>query len=180
MPSKTRKVPRHRKGPSESATAFPEGTIKLGNDNHNWLVKKDINGIPRWVHANSATLNGFTRFTVDYAAKHIGKDIILYCSEYKDTWPQKGDWIKKPDSTYSKMKFIPTGDAIREKTRIKGWLRTQKPSIKRGTHFYLDGMMHMCQTSKCDDYLADSIQVDSVDGQQLSPNLMNTVAYVKV
>lgn len=30
MPGKTRKIPKDRKGPSESATLFPEGTIKRG------------------------------------------------------------------------------------------------------------------------------------------------------
>ena len=180
MPGKTRKVPKARKGPSESATIFPEGTLKIGNDNRNWLVKKDSNGIPRWVHADSATLNGFSRFNVNYAAKHIGKPITIYTSEYKDTWPKKNDWVKKPDSTYSIMKFVPNGDAIKEKTKIEGWLKTQKPSIKRGMHFVLDGPLYICSTSKCEDYLGDGIQVDSVNGQSLSPNLMNIIAYVKV
>jgi hypothetical protein len=180
MPGKTRKIPKDRKGPSESATLFPEGTIKRGNDNHMWVIKKGSGGISRWVHADSAILNGFTRLTVDYAAKHVGKSITIYTSEYKDTWPKKSDWIKKPDSTYSVMKFIPSGDAIKEKTKLEGWLKTQKPPIKRGTHFYLDGPLYICTTSKCDDYLVNSIQVDSVNGQHLSPNLMNIVAYVKV
>jgi hypothetical protein len=180
MPGKTRKASKDRKGPSESATAFPEGTIKRGNDTHDWLVKKGATGISRWVPINSASLNGFSRLTVDYAAKHLGKPITIYCSEYKDAWPKKNDWVKKPDSTYIIMNFTPSGDAIKEKTNLKGWLKTQKPSIKRSTHFYLDGPLYMCPTSKCDDYLIDRLQVDSLGGQILSPNLMNTVAYVKV
>ena len=78
------------------------------------------------------------------------------------------------------MNFTPSGYAIKEKTKLEGWLKTQKPSIKRGMHFYLDGPLYMCPTSKCDDYLIDRLQVDSLGGQILSPNLMNTVAYVKV
>ena len=180
MPGKTRKAPKDRKGPSESATAFPEGTIKRGNDNHDWVIKKGSNGISRWVPVNSATLNGFTRFTVDYAAKHVGKPVTIYTSEYKDTWPKKSDWTKKPDSTYIVMKFVPSGDAIKEKTKLEGWLKTQKPPVKRGMHFYLDGPLYMCPTSKCDDYLTNGLQVDSLGGQILSPNLMNVIAYVKV
>jgi hypothetical protein len=40
MPGKTRKA---RKGPTESASDFPEGTIKRGNDKQNWVVMKSRN-----------------------------------------------------------------------------------------------------------------------------------------
>jgi hypothetical protein len=179
MPGKTRKMKADRKGPSNSATAFPEGTIKVGNDGHMWVTKKTSSGSPRWVPTISAELNGFKRLTVDYAAKHIGKPITLYCSEYKDMWPKKNDWLKKPDPTYYTMKFVPNGDAIKGKTKIEGWLRTQKPAVKNGDSFTIDGPTYMCPTPKCSDYLADGLQINSSDGQTLSPNLMNTVCYVK-
>jgi len=38
-----------RKGPSESATDFPVGTIKVGNNKKKWIVKKVSNGTQRWV-----------------------------------------------------------------------------------------------------------------------------------
>jgi hypothetical protein len=38
-----------RKGPSESATDFPVGTIKVGNNKKKWIVKKVSNGSQRWV-----------------------------------------------------------------------------------------------------------------------------------
>jgi hypothetical protein len=38
-----------RKGPSESATDFPVGTIKIGNNKKKWIVKKVSNGTQRWV-----------------------------------------------------------------------------------------------------------------------------------
>ena len=38
-----------RKGPSESATDFPVGTIKLGNNKKKWIVKKVLGGSQRWV-----------------------------------------------------------------------------------------------------------------------------------
>lgn len=180
MPGKTRKVKADRKGPSDSATAFPEGTIQLGNDGHMWVTKKSSSGSPRWIPTTSAELNGFKRLTVDYAAKHIGKPITLYCSEYKDMWPKKNDWVKTPDSTYYTMKFIPNGDAVKGKTKIEGWLRAQKPKVQKGMYFNLDGPTYMCNKAKCDDYLADGLQIDSSDGQSLSPQLMNTICYVKV
>ena len=96
-----------------------------------WVTKKSSNGSPRWIPMTQAELNGFKLLTVDYAAKHIGKPIIVYCSEYKDKWPKKSDWVKKPNSTYYTMKFIPNGDAIKGTTKIEGWLRTQKPLVKR-------------------------------------------------
>lgn len=179
MPGKTRKVSKDRKGPSDSATAFPEGTIKIGNDGNEWVTKKSSSGSPRWIPAISAELNGFKRLTVDHAAKHIGKPIILYCSEYKDMWPKKNDWVQKPDSTYYTMKFVANGDALKGKTKIEGWLRTQTPKVKKGTQFSLDGPTYMCPTPKCDEHLADGLQVDSTSGKSLSPQLMNTVCYIK-
>ena len=41
-----------RKGPSESATKFKVGTKMIGNDGNNWIIKKNKNGIQRWVKDN--------------------------------------------------------------------------------------------------------------------------------
>ena len=117
--------------------------------------------------------------TVDYAAKHIGKPITLYCREYKDTWPKKNAWDKPEDSTYIKLKFVPNGDAIKGKTRIPGWLKSRTPMIKKGMRFFIDGPMYECPTSKCDEYLADGLQVDSAEGKIASVDLMGTEVYVK-
>ena len=38
-----------RKGPKESATKFKVGFMKLGNDDKYWIVKKNKNGVQRWV-----------------------------------------------------------------------------------------------------------------------------------
>lgn len=168
----TRKV---RKSPAESATSLPEGTIKS-----NWVVKKASNGVPRWVPSTSVELNGFRLFTVDYAAKHIGKPIILYSREYQDTWPKRNAWSTSDNPTYTKLKFIPTGDAIKGKTRIEGWLKTQKPAIKRGMRFFLDGPIYECHGKKCEDYFEDGMSVDSSNGKIVTYNLMNTETFVKV
>ena len=38
-----------RKGPNESATKFKVGTIMVGNDGNNWIIKKNKNGVKRWL-----------------------------------------------------------------------------------------------------------------------------------
>ena len=174
MVSKTRKV---RKSPEESATLFPEGTIRAG-----WVIKKTSKGVSRWVPEISVELNGFRRFTTDYAAKNIGKPIILYAREYKDTWPEKNHWTKKPDSTHVIFKFIPNGDAFKGKTKITNWLKTQTQAIKNDIQFQLDGPLFMCNNEKCmpGEHMVDGISVNSQDKKTISPALLNTEVFVKV
>jgi len=163
---KTRKV---RKAPVESATSLPEGTIK-----GKWVIKKVTGGSQRWMPTSSVELNGFRLFTTDYAAKHVGKPIILYCREYKEAWPSKTAWSKPQDSTYTMLTFIPNGDAIKGKTRIPGWLKTKSPAIKKGDRFAIDGPLYEGK-----DLLANGVQVDSSDGKGLSTDLMGTEVFVK-
>jgi len=149
----------------------------------------------KWVATSSdkAILNGFRKFTVDYAAKHIGKSLILYTREYGSKWPVRNAWTKaagNADNTYSRMKFIPNGDAgiFPTKKKFVNWLTTRSPSIKEGTHFYVDGETFICNNKAqstspydCDpdEFLADGLQVDTKDKQTLSTNLMNTEVFVK-
>ena len=149
----------------------------------------------KWVAASSdkAILNGFRKFTVDYAAKHINKPVILYTREYGSKWPARNAWTKaagNADNTYSRMKFIPNGDAgiFPKKKKFVNWLTTRSPSIKEGTHFYVDGETFICNNKAqraspydCDpdEFLADGLQVDTKDKQTLSTNLMNTEVFVK-
>ena len=39
-----------RKSPAESATQFPEGTIKTGQNGHTWIITTDRRGVNRWAH----------------------------------------------------------------------------------------------------------------------------------
>jgi len=149
----------------------------------------------KWVAVSSdkAILNGFRKFTVDYAAKHISKPVILYTREYGSKWPARNAWTKSAgnaDNTYSRMKFIPNGDAgiFPTKKKFVNWLTTRSPSIKEGTHFYVDGETFICNNKAqrispydCDpdEFLADGLQVDTKDKQTLSTNLMNTEVFVK-
>lgn len=129
----------------------------------------------------SARLNGFQQFTVDVAAKHIGKPINLYCREFKDAWPKRNAWSSpSSDATHTVMQFVPTGDAIREKTTLPGWLKTRQPPIRPGTHFYLDGPLSLKNAAlKNAVKWNDRIQVDSRDGKIVSYNLLNTEVFVK-
>jgi WD40 repeat protein len=161
-----------KKAPIESAA---EGTIK-----GSWVRKRVKNGVPRWVPDVSTELNGFRRLTVDYCAKHIGKPITLYVREYKEMWPTANAWSKPSDSTYWTAKFVPNGDAVSGKTKIDGWLKSRKPEIKKGAHFYVDGSVDMCHKDKCDDSFPDGVQVDSNGKKLMSLNFMNQEVFVKV
>ena len=58
-----------RQGPSESATIFPVGTIKRGNDGNNWVVIQTKNS-KRWSKLNNNTLQK-TKKTSNKTKKHI-------------------------------------------------------------------------------------------------------------
>ena len=46
---------KQRKGPTASATLFPVGTKRTGNDGGQWMVEANKNGVRRWVrHGSSA------------------------------------------------------------------------------------------------------------------------------
>jgi hypothetical protein len=167
MANKTRKNKGgSRKSPSESATDFPEGTIKVGNNKEKWVVKKVSGGSQRWIPYESVELFGYKALTVDYLAKHIGKPVKIYEREYSDLWPTKSN------SKLFASTFTPNGNAgpLINKKRIEGWLKTQKPSIKDRTVFTIDGS---------GDGL-DSLQVDSINKTIVSSNMMNQEAFVKV
>ena len=61
-----------RQGPSESATTFPVGTIKRGNDGNNWIIIQTKNS-KRWSKLNNNTLKKTkkTSKTSNKTKKHI-------------------------------------------------------------------------------------------------------------
>jgi hypothetical protein len=172
--TKKKNILKTRKAPQESATSLPEGTIKEG-----WVIKKASNGVHRWIQQEFVELNGFKKFTVNYAAKHIGEPITLYGREYADKWPSRTNvWSKG-----NRFLFTPNGDAGRNKTIIHGWLRTQKPEIKKNTRFYIDGPLYFYSNKNIKndgDFIANGLQVDSHNGQVVSDNLMNSELFVRV
>ena len=163
--NKTRKL-KGRKAPEESATSLPEGTMKAG-----WVIKKASNGVPRWIHQESVELNGLKLLTVDYAAKHIGKPITLYCREFKDTWPSKSHWSPKKDATHYTLTFTPNGNARVGSKVLEGWLKSSGP-VKKG--YLIDGPVLQGK-----ELLVDGVQLDSNGGKLMSTNFMNTEVFVK-
>ena len=172
MPAKTRKV---RSSPTESATSVPEGTMKDG-----WVVKK-AGTSQRWMPATSVELNGFRLFTVDYAAKHLGEGIPLFCREYKDMWPTANAWVKKADPTHVVMKFAANGSAgpAGAAKRQTNWYK-KRTTIKAGKPFMLDGPVYLCKNVKCSssELMGDGVQADAKG--RISTNFMNTEVFVKI
>ena len=173
MPTK-RQTRKQRLAPSESATLYPEGTIQKGNNKQFWVVKKTTSGIHRWVPDGSVILNGFRKLTVDFMESMIGKEIIIYLREYSDVWPSKKSIDKR-----SVLRFIPNGDARVGKTTFTNWLHTRTPSIKPGQVFEIKGAGVYEYDGK-KEFEEMTLQVDSKNGQHVSPNLMNTEAFVQV
>jgi hypothetical protein len=173
MPPK-RQTRKQRQSPTESATLFPEGTIRKGNNGRHWVVKKTTTGVPRWVLEETVTLHGFQKLTVDCMESMIGKEMAIYLREYTDVWPTKTTLEKKPS-----LRFIPNGDARVRKTIYTNWLHTRSPSIKPGQVFELMGTGFYDMGGK-KVFEEMTLQVDSKNGHIVSPNLMNTEAFVNV
>jgi len=167
--NKTRK--HSRKGPSESATKFPEGTIEYGNDDNRWVVVKNVKNIPRWVPLASTSLFGYTPLTAKLLAANIGQPVTVYEREIRYTWPTKRSDF---DVKYT---FIASGDAEvykgKDSKLISNWLRTRKPAVKKNEVFIIKGDL----TSN--DITAE-IKVSPLPAELVSTNLMNTDAFVKV
>jgi hypothetical protein len=74
-----------RQGPSESATIFPVGTIKRGNDGNNWIVIQTKNS-KRWSKLNNNTLQKTkkTKKTSKTSNKTKTKNYTIKKSEKND------------------------------------------------------------------------------------------------
>ena len=57
----TRKAKNGRKGPTESATLFAVGTVRIGNDGKDWIIAANKNGIHRWTPVRSYPNSNKTR-----------------------------------------------------------------------------------------------------------------------
>ena len=155
-----------RPSPSESATLYPVGTIRQGGDGGRWVITHTSKGIPRWTPITSAEINGVRLLTVNHLAKNIGKPIVYYSRMYEETFPTLADLSKMEHRT-----FTPNGNAQvdKKKTLLEGWLRTQTPTVKPGQFFLLLG-----------DGDFGSMQIDSKHPNEVSDNVMNMEAFIKV
>ncbi len=162
-----------RPSPAESATSFSEGTIRKGGNHRYWVVKKMSNGVNRWIPTESAEINGIERLTVEYMETMIGKEINIYVRGYSDTWPT-------PDEFEPNLLFRPDGNARIHKNKkiLENWLHTRTPPVKKGQYFYVTGLGTYTDDSQ--HRIFDTLQVDSSSGISVSPNLLNTEAFVRV
>ena len=80
--SKRTKRKTHRKGPSESATLFPKGTKKKGNDGNMWVITVTKKGVHRWSKYKSK--NTPIKLSPERMARFIGSpDSIKIIDENK-------------------------------------------------------------------------------------------------
>ena len=164
-PRITRKNTAGRKGPPESATQFPEGTIRQGNDKQSWVVKQTAGGVHRWIPYATAELFGFKPLTVDILAKHIGKPVTVYERQSIDMWPSSR---RDFDVKYT---FTASGDGELDGKIFSGWLRTRVPPVKKDRPVTVVGNMNSNDI--------DTIRAAPKPGELVSSNLMNTDAFVK-
>ena len=163
-----------RKGPTESATAVPEGTIRRGNDKHDWVSVRAANRVQRWVPVISAKLHGLSRLTVDDVARafRAGKELTFYeRGSGEPMWPAS---VHGLDRTILR----PNGDLVVGKKRYHDWLRTRTPAIRDNTMCSLDGMVVFYPDRKPQMEVAGGLQIDSLNKKLVSSNIMNVEAYI--
>jgi hypothetical protein len=161
-----------RPSPTESATAFPEGTIRVGGNKSRWVVTKTAAGVKRWTPYENAALLGYKPLTVDVLCENIGKPVKVYeraLRMYEDTWPTGS---KDFDVRYE---INPTGDVIFGGKLRPHWLKTQKPRLPSGA--YRNEVMGTY--SSFGNY-SGPIRVDPITKCLVSSNIDNTEAFVKI
>tara|TARA_Y100000389_G_scaffold195835_1_gene227839 strand:+ start:573 stop:1472 length:900 start_codon:yes stop_codon:yes gene_type:complete len=66
-----------RPSPSISATKFKVGTVKQGNDNHQWIVTQNKNGVKRWVKHNDDPRGKNKQLEKMWKSLSDGKSVIF-------------------------------------------------------------------------------------------------------
>jgi hypothetical protein len=162
---------KNRKSPSKSATLYEEGIIERGNDNELWVVKKNKNGIKRWIPYHSAEIFGYTPLTAKILKKNINKPIIVFERQFEYNFP------KKRSDFDVKYCFTPSGDAELYKNKttkvFNNWLKNKNYIVKENDIFIIKGTMK----SKNIDA---TLQVSPKPSELVSTNLMNTQAFIKI
>jgi len=173
MIRKTRKATKATKGrpsPTESATAFPEGTIRVGGNKGRWVVTQTATHVKRWAPYENVALNGYAPLTVDVLCKNIGKPIKVYervLRFYEDTWPTG------PRDFDVRYEITPTGDLIFGGKLRPNWIETQKPRLPSGANEV------MGTYSSFGNYKGP-IHVDPISKCLVSSNVDTTEAFVKI
>jgi hypothetical protein len=167
-----RKTRKTRPSPTESATAFPEGTIRVGGNKGRWVVTKTVTRVKRWTPYENAALLGYKPLTVDVLCENIGTALKVYERPMKfhaDTWPTG------PKDFDVRYEITPTGDLTFGGKLRSDWLKTQKPRLPSGAY----GNEVMGTYSSFGNYKGP-IHVDPISKCLVSSNVDNTEAFVKI
>ena len=164
---KSKKLKSSRPSPTESATLFPVGTIKRGNDKTHYVVVETSTGVQRWVPILSAEINGIRLLTLDYIAKNIGKTFKYLEGEYQALFPKsfkndKGNLLRIDT-------FTPNGDIEIKGKIVKDWFKTRRPLLP-------DRAMIFVLSDNPDEL---PLQIDSQSKKTASTNVMNMQAWIK-
>jgi hypothetical protein len=165
----TRKATNGRPSPTESATAFPEGRIAVGNNRSRWVVTKTRVGVKRWTVYEKASVGGYKPLTVDILCENIGKPIKVYERSMKYVWPTG------PRDFDVRYEINPTGDITFGGKLRTNWLETLKPRLP--SRQYSNEVMGTY--SSFGNY-SGPIHVDPVGKCLVSSNVDNTEAFVKI
>jgi hypothetical protein len=93
-----------RQGPSESATIFPVGTIKRGNDGNNWIVIQTKNS-KRWSKVNNNTLQKTKKTSKASKTTNKTKKYTIKKSKKNDISVDKlRQLLKKYDASFNGSK----------------------------------------------------------------------------
>ena len=141
------KTLKKRKGPSESATKFKEGTKKIGNDGNIWIIIKDKNGTHRWQKEtnNKSKTNkkintkGKAYFTHDNGGRPFmvvvnGNNIDIYTYPKDFSFErnlEKKDYINLVKS-YQNVKEIFIGKSIKGDDMYASYPYNPKEAAKEG------------------------------------------------
>lgn len=166
------KATKGRPSPTESATAFPEGTIRVGGNKCRWVVTKTAAGVKRWTTYENAALNGYAPLTVDILCKNKGVPVKVYERPMKfhaDTWPTG------PRDFDVRYQFTSSGDVIWGGKVRADWIEGQKPRLP-SSMFRND----VIGTFSSFGNFKGPIHVDPVTKCLVSSNVDNTEAFVKL
>ena len=177
---------KNRPSPSESATLFPVGTIKRGNDKNDYVVVATSTGVQRWVPILNAEINGIRLLTLDYIAKHIGKTFKYLEGEYQSQFPKS---FKADRSKYLRIDtFTPNGDIEIKGKIIKDWFKTRQPALPEGFSLKENpkglGALSLLPDRTMIFVLSNNpdelpLQIDSQNKKVASTNVMNMQAWIK-
>lgn len=112
-----------RKGPSESATLFPKGTKKKGNDGNMWIITVTKKGVHRWSKYNDkVSVKGKKYLIHDNGSRPFlvninGKDVSIFklpkgVEEDKDTTKSEYTELVKE---YKEVKKVFIGKSVKPK-----------------------------------------------------------------